>query len=113
MSEHIEPMRSRTFSRGQINRKTKTLEEENTRLRDMLQQALSREADVLRKMKHLQMKYLQLLSKTNGASVMNTKSPLFSRELADCKVIMMCYTHAQLSSIVTLISDACMHSYCS
>lgn len=82
----MEPMRARTISRGRIIRKTKTIEDENVRLRDMLQQALSREADVLRKLKHLQMKYLQLLSKTNGASTVNSESPiLLPRKLPDCK----------------------------
>ena len=53
-------------------RKNKSIEEENVRLRDMLKQSLSREADALRKLKHLQLKYLEVLSKTNGASLRET-----------------------------------------
>lgn len=67
--------RPRAFStRGQIIKKSKNVEEENSRLRDMLQQALSREADALRKLKHLQLKYMEVLSKTNGVCIVNGRS---------------------------------------
>ena len=76
----MEPGRSRTFSRGQFTKKSKSIEEENDRLKDMLQQSLSREADALRKLKHLQMKYLQALSKVNE-TMPPKDSPLMERNI--------------------------------
>ena len=80
-NEEMKP-RSRTFSRGLMNRKSKTVEEENSRLKEMLQQSLSREADALRKLKHLQLKYLQVLSKNSSVP---DASPKFERK-AQCKL---------------------------
>ena len=58
--------KSLAYGHGLVNKKNSSLNEENMFLKEMLQQALSREAEALRKLKHLQLRYLDLLSRSNS-----------------------------------------------
>lgn len=58
--------KSKSLPYGLVNKKNSPLNEENIFLKEMLQQALSREAEALRKLKHLQLRYLDLLSRSNS-----------------------------------------------
>ena len=66
--EAIQP-RPRATSRGFIlSRRQRSLDDENRRLKEMLQQSLKREAEGLNKIKHLQDMYQELLYRTHGTS---------------------------------------------
>ena len=58
--------KSKSLPYGLMNKKNSSLNDENMFLKEMLQQALSREAEALRKLKHLQLRYLDLLSRSNS-----------------------------------------------
>lgn len=81
--EAIQP-RPRTTSRGfMLSRKQRSLDDENRRLKEMLQQSLKREAEGLNKIKHLQDMYQELLYRTHG-----TTSHL-KEDTKQCKLVLI------------------------
>lgn len=68
LDQFLSRPRSRTTSSSFImkRRRTRSIEDENTRLKEMLQQSLKRELDGLSKIKHLQEMYQDLLYRTHS-----------------------------------------------
>ena len=81
LDQFLSRPRSRTTSTSFImkRRRTRSIEDENARLKEMLQQSLKRELDGLSKIKHLQEMYQDLLYRThsNGEDSKQCKPTLY------------------------------------
>lgn len=69
LDEILSRPRARTTSNSFMmkRRRTRSIEDENSRLKEMLQQSLKRELDGLSKIKHLQEMYQDLLYRTHSS----------------------------------------------